>query len=183
MTTPWRVPSIKVLTTEKNNPYASAQATVNIVPDTKVKYVEGDIAVVEPTPKQISEPVMVSRGINPENATLEGRAAYSGEANVYKLLLDAYKNNPIRINDYVIMSGKDLCNIVKELTGAKNVEIEAEVDINCCGKATKYNTIKNIVCITNDGTRLDFEIEYNKDYRLLQDYKISTHLTYDEVEE
>ena len=110
MTTPWRVPSIKVLTTEKNNPYASAQATVNIVPDTKVKYVEGDIAVVEPTP----------RGINPENATLEGRAAYSGEVNVYKLLLDAYKNNPIRINDYVIMSGKDLCNIVKELTGAKN---------------------------------------------------------------
>ena len=172
MTTPWRVPSIKVLTTEKNNPYASAQATVNIVPDTKVKYVEGDIAVVEPTPKQISEPVMISRGINPEN-----------EVNVYKLLLDAYKNNPIRINDYVIMSGKDLCNIVKEITGAKNVEIEAEVDITCCGKATKYNTIKNIVCITNDGTRLDFEIEYNKDYRLLQDYKISTHLTYDEVEE
>ena len=51
------------------------------------------------------------------------------------------------------------------------------------GKATKYNTIKNIVCITDDGTRLDFEIEYNKDYRLLQDYKISTNLTYDEVEE
>lgn len=163
MTTPWRVPSIKVLTTEKNNPYASAQATVNIVPDAKVKYVEEDIAVVEPTAP------LISRGINANNAT-----------NVYKMLLDAYKNNPIRLNDCVIMSGKNLCDLIKELTGSKNVEIEAEVDITCCGKPTKYNTVKNIVCINNDDTRLDFEIEYNKDYRLLKDYNISTHLVYDE---
>ena len=96
------------------------------------------------------------------------------------MLLDAYKNNPIRLNDCVIMSGKNLCDLIKELTGSKNVEIEAEVDITCCGKPTKYNTVKNIVCINNDDTRLDFEIEYNKDYRLLKDYNISTHLVYDE---
>ena len=168
MTTPWRLPSIKVLTTEKNNPYASASTTVNIVPDTKVKYVEGDIAVVEPN----MPPPVQNRGITPEN-----------EVNVYKLLLDAYVNNPLRLNDYVIMAGDELCQLIKELTGARTVEIETEVDVKCCGRASKFNTIKNIVCINEDGTRLDFEIEYNKDFRILQDYRISTHLTYDKDEE
>ena len=165
MTTPWRMPQIKVLTSEKNNPYASATATVNIVPDSKVKYVEEDIAVVEPN----MPPPVQSRGITTEN-----------ETNVYKILLDAYIKNPLRINDYVIMSGGDLCNLIKEITGAKLVEIEAEIDIKCCGKASKFNTIKNIICIDETGTRLDFEIEYNKDFRILQDYRISTHLTYDD---
>ena len=163
MTTPWRIPQIKVLTSEKNNPYATATATVNIVPETNVKYVEGDIAVVQPT-----TPTTKTREITPNN-----------ELNVYKILLEAYKNNPLRINDYIVMAGEDLCNLIKELTGCRSVEIEAEVDINCCSRNTKYNTIKNIVCIDCDGTRLDFEIEYNKDYRLLQDYRISTYLTYD----
>lgn len=168
MTTPWRMPQIKVLTSEKNNPYASATATVNIVPDSKVKYVEEDIAVVEPN---MPAPAVQERGINPDN-----------EVNVYKLLLDAYIKNPLRVNDCVIMNGTDLCNLIKELTGAREVEIESEVDIKCCGKASKFNTIKNIVCIDCDGTRLDFEIEYNKDFRILQDYRISTRLTYDAME-
>ena len=95
MTTPWRVPSIKVLTSEKNIPTATAQATVNIVPDTNVKYVD-DIAIVTPTEREIKE---------------------DNEKNVYKLMLEAYINNPVKINDYVIMKGEDLCNLVKELTG------------------------------------------------------------------
>ena len=81
--------------------------------------------------------------------------------------------------DVVVMAGDDLCKLIKELTGCMSVEIEAEVDIACCGKSTKYNTIKNIICIDFTGTRLDFEIEYNKEFRVLQDYKISTYLTYD----
>ena len=168
MTCPLRMPKIKILTTEKNNPYASANTTVNInspPSSVDVKYVEDDIAVVKPTTSTFK-----TREITPEN-----------EVNVYKLLLDAYLNNPVKINEYVIMDGEELCALIKELTGAKHVEIEAEMDIACCGKTTKFNTIKNIVCITEDDTRLDFEIEYNKDYRLLEDYKISTHITYDKV--
>ena len=157
MTTPWRVPSIKVLTSEKNIPTATAQATVNIVPDTNVKYVD-DIAIVTPTEREIKE---------------------DNEKNVYKLMLEAYINNPVKINDYVIMKGEDLCNLVKELTGVKDVEIQAEVDINCCGVPTKYNTITNIICVKEDGSRVDFEIEYNKDFRLLKDYRISTAFTTD----
>ena len=157
MTTPWRVPSIKVLTSEKNIPTATAQATVNIVPDTNVKYVD-DIAIVTPTEREIKE---------------------DNEKNVYKLMLEAYINNPVKINDYVIMKGEDLCNLVKELTGVKDVEIQAEVDINCCGVPTKYNTITNIICVKEDDSRVDFEIEYNKDFRLLKDYRISTAFTTD----
>ena len=170
MTTPWRMPQIKVLTSEKNNPYAAATATVNIVPDANVKYVEDDIAVVQPTMPP-PEPVMC-RGITPDNAS-----------NIYKLILDAYVKNPLRLNEYVVMTGEDLCALIKELTGSKRVEIEAEMDVSCCGRGSKFYTIKNILCIDENETRLDFEIEYNKDFRLLQDYKISTYLTYDNEEE
>ena len=57
------------------------------------------------------------------------------------------------------------------------------MDVSCCGRGSKFNTIKNIICIDENETRLDFEIEYNKDFRILQDYKISTYLTYDTEEE
>ena len=51
--------------------------------------------------------------------------------------------------------------------------------VPCAGELS-VEIIKNIICITDMGTRLDFEIEFNKDYRLLQDYRISTTFTYDE---
>lgn len=153
MTRPNISPQIKFFSPETNTTQATANATINIISD-DVKY--GDnIKVVE------------TREITPEN-----------EKNVYKLLLDAYRDNPLKVNECVVMKGDDLCELIKQLTEAESVEIEADVDISCCGKDNKYNVIKNIICIDKSGTRLDFEVGYNKDYRLLQDYKISLLFTY-----
>ena len=163
MTTPFRLPQIKVLTSETNKSSAdvknTATATVNIVPDASVKYVEDDIAVITPT---------TTREITPDN-----------EVNVYKLLLEAYKKKKKKIMDCVIMTSSGLCQLIKEITGVKLVEITAEADVSCCGIASKYNTIQGIVCIMDDDTRVDFEVSFNKDYRLLKDYMISTKITYD----
>ena len=177
MTTPFRLPQIKVLTSETNKSSAdvknTATATVNIVPDASVKYVEDDIAVIEPTrfasrsDGSVITPT-TTREITPDN-----------EVNVYKLLLEAYKNNPLKIMDCVIMTSSGLCQLIKEITGVKLVEITAEADVSCCGIASKYNTIQGIVCIMDDDTRVDFEVSFNKDYRLLKDYMISTKITYD----
>ena len=95
------------------------------------------------------------------------------EKNVYKIILDAIKNNPMKVNDSIVLTGNDLCALIKELTGAREIEIQADMEITCCGKSGDYNYIDSIVCIDTDDARKDFQIAYNKEYRLLQDYKIS----------
>ena len=174
MTVPFRAPRIKVLTSEQNTNNTdvknSATATVNVysdAPDNKVIYGE-EKSVIDPIPEINENPY-------PEGLT----RSVNSDINVYKLLLEAYMNNPLRVNNYIVMNGKDLCELVKRLTGAEQVEITSETDINCCGKPSIYNTIQGIVIVQNDGTRLDFEVSYNKEFRLLKDYKISTLLTYD----
>ena len=153
MTRPNISPQVKFFSPETNTTHATANATINIISD-EVKYGE-DIKVVK------------QREITPKN-----------EKNVYKILLEAYRDNPLKVNNCVVMKGNDLCELIKQLTDSSTVEIEADVDINCCGKDNNYNVIKNIICIDENGTRLDFEVAYNKEYRLLQDYRISLLLTY-----
>ena len=95
------------------------------------------------------------------------------EKNVYKIILDAIKNNPMKVSDSIVLTGNELCSLIKDLTGTDNIEIQADMDITCCGKQGDYNYIDCIVCIDTDGTRKDFQVAYNKEYRLLQDYKVS----------
>lgn len=154
----------RILSTENNNMVAganTANATVNMTinREVEVKYGEepcDDITVIKPT------------------------FIIPNEAKVYKAMCDAYVRNPTKINNFVIMKATDLANLIKLLTDVKEVQVEEDIDITCCSKQTNYNTVSGIVCIREDGTRVDFEIEYNKQYRLLYDYKISTKITCDE---
>ena len=159
MTTPWRNPVVKVMSSEDKiaNNTNTASATVNVIQrEIPAKYPD-DVVVVKP---EIPE----------EKAK-----------DVYKLILEAHMNNPIRgTNQVVIMSMSNLAKLVQELTDCKEVQITSVVDVECCGKPTKYNTIGQIVCITENDVRVDFEIEYNKEWRLLKDYRISTNIAYDD---
>ena len=146
MTKPNIIPNVRILTSECNNSSATASATVNIIPEGSVKY--GEEVVVKPK-KEIQE-----------------------EKNIYKLILDAHIKNPIRINNKVVMNGASLCKLIKDITGTNNVEITAEEDVNCLGKASKYLEITNIICIGEYSIRTDFDRKYNKEYRLLKDYNI-----------
>lgn len=97
---------------------------------------------------------------------------------VLSLLLEAYANNPVFVNKLVVMQTEKLLQVVKLLTGADSVELETNVDIDCCGKPSKFNRIGGIIIISG-GKRTDFEITFNDSYRLLKDYHISTVLTHD----
>ena len=104
--------------------------------------------------------------------------AESTTEKILKLILDAYVNNPLIVNSYVIMQNDKLLNLVKTMTNADSVELDLSTDVSCCGKPTKYNYIGSIV-IVKDNSRNDFKISYNKEYRLLKDYRISTKMTID----
>ncbi len=132
----------------------------------------------------MTRPCYITPPAYPSNETKEvanelkqGEVKYTDipieEKNVYKLILDAYKENSEKVDDYLILTGDCLCRLIKSLTDAQEIQIEADMDIDCCGKSGKYNFIKNIICIDEKGVRRDFQIVNNKEYRLLQDYRIS----------
>ena len=96
----------------------------------------------------------------------------------YRTVLEAYMNNPLYVNNCVLMKTNVLTEFIKALTDAEEVQIGTSTDIECCGKPTKYNVIDNIVVIKN-GVRSDFKVTYNEWYRMLKDYRISLKFTVD----
>ena len=93
-------------------------------------------------------------------------------------VLNAYMDNPIYINQKVLMKTSTLANLIKFLCDADEVNIEIINDIECCGRSTKYNTIDNIVVVKNN-ERTDFKVSHNEWYRKLKDYRISLYFTID----
>ena len=96
----------------------------------------------------------------------------------YRTLLEAYMDNPLFVNQLIVMKTDKLANLIKTMTEADEVNIEIGTDISCCGKTTPYNIIQSIVIIKN-GIRNDFEITYNQAYRKLVDYRVSLKFTTD----
>ena len=96
----------------------------------------------------------------------------------FESVLNAYMDNPLYINQKVLMKTSNLANLVKTLTDADEVNIEISNDIECCGRPTKYNTIENIVVVKNK-ERTDFKVSHNEWYRKLKDYRISLNFTVD----
>ncbi len=88
------------------------------------------------------------------------------------MLLDAYKNNPLHINDYIVLDDVGLANLVQELTDADEVRLQLSSDISCCGRASRTHYVDGIV--VKKGTHLsDFKIGYNEEYNFLNDYRVS----------
>ena len=96
----------------------------------------------------------------------------------YENVLHAYMDNPLYVNQKVLMKTANLANLVKILCDADEVNIEIGKDIECCGRPTKYNTIENIVVVKNK-ERTDFKVSHNEWYRKLKDYRISLNFTVD----
>ena len=96
----------------------------------------------------------------------------------YRTLLEAYMNNPLYVNSYIVMKASVLAELIKVMTDAEEVEITHSCDITCCSRATPYNLIDSIVVIKNK-IRNDLEITYNDVYRKLKDYRVSLKFTID----
>ena len=168
------IPCAKIFSTETQtvngqlNNKANAVVNLNISRDvTKEKLVEYAEKNNEDNPY---EDVLICR--NSEQVKQDKMATF------YEEVLNAYMNNPIYINQKVLMKTSNLANLVKELCDADEVNIELGCDISCCGKPTQYNTVENIVVVKNK-ERTDFKVSHNEWYRKLKDYRISLNFTID----
>ena len=145
-----RAPRIKAFTNEKNDNDIQAIQTVN------VSYA----GVIDPIPpKQVEREVVVEQNTKTER--------------MLKMMLEAYKNNPLHINDYIVLSDVGLADLVRELTEADEVQLQISSDIACCGGASKTQFLDGIVVKKGDKLT-DFKIGYNEEYNFLDSYRIST---------
>ena len=148
-----KAPRIKAFTSEKNtNEFHNVQ-TINV-----------SYAGVESEPKaevtrEITRDVVLEQNTKTEK--------------ILKMMLEAYKNNPLHINDYIVLTDKTLADLVRELTDALEVQLQISADIKCCGNAARTQYLDGIVVKKNDKIT-DFKIGFNEEYNFLNDYRIST---------
>ena len=147
------------LTPEANKPITRE---VSYPPEESDNPYEG-ITIVKPTTESINTESINTESIN---------------ETFYRTLLEAYMNNPLYVNQYIVMKASVLAELIKVMTSAEEVEITHSCDITCCSRATPYNLIDSIVVIKNK-IRNDLEITYNDVYRKLKDYRVSLKFTSD----
>lgn len=164
------IPHARVFTTEKQK--VSNQLQNKVVVNLSREATNEEIKVSYPPEEQEANPY--------EGVTVVPREAVKETSNetFYRTLLEAYMDNPLFVNQLIVMKTDKLANLIKTMTEADEVNIEIGTDISCCGKTTPYNIIQSIVIIKN-GIRNDFEITYNQAYRKLVDYRVSLKFTTD----
>ena len=162
-----RAPHIKAFTNEKN-----ASEINNIV---NVSYGTPEKTVYEQVYKTSQDGFGVGQD---DSAGLSKTREITIEQNtksekILKLMLEAYKNNPLHINDYIVLTEEKLVELVMELTSAQKVELSISADIACCGPISKITYLEGII-VTKDEASKDFKIGYNEEYRFLDSYRIAT---------
>lgn len=165
----------RVFTTEKQkvNNNIEQRVVVNLTPEASQN--------TQPVTREVSYPPEESdnpyEGITIVKPNTESNTESINET-FYRTLLEAYMNNPLYVNQYIVMKASVLAELIKVMTSAEEVEITHSCDITCCSRATPYNLIDSIVVIKNK-IRNDLEITYNDVYRKLKDYRVSLKFTSD----
>ena len=152
-----RAPHIKAFTNEK-----TCSEINNIV---NVSYGAPEKTVYEKATETIDPIPTVTRDIEIEQNTKSEK--------ILKLMLEAYRDNPLHVNDYIVLTEEKLVALVMELTGAQKVELSISADIACCGPISKITYLEGII-VTKDESSKDFKIGYNEEYRFLESYRISS---------
>lgn len=111
--------------------------------------------------------------INSYNTLHEEYVLMKRERDALALILHINKSNPLIINSYIIASADDLKELIRILTGADNVEINADEFFTGCLTQKKYRKIISIF-VTINGVTDNFKYGYGSANKLLNDEKIST---------
>ena len=169
----------RVFTTEKQkvNNNIEQRVVVNLTPEAS-QNTQPITREVSYPPEESDNPYEGITIVKPNNNKSGSKETESINETFYRTLLEAYMNNPLYVNQYIVMKASVLAELIKVMTSAEEVEITHSCDITCCSRATPYNLIDSIVVIKNK-IRNDLEITYNDVYRKLKDYRVSLKFTSD----
>ena len=122
---------------------------------------------IDPIPTQPIDPIP-PKSIEPTPQPMFGVQTEK----ILRMLIEAYRNNPLHIKDFIILSDVTLANLIQELTDADEVRLQVSCDIRCCGNAAKSQFLDGIVVKKQDRIS-DFKIGYNEEYNFLTGYGVS----------
>ena len=92
---------------------------------------------------------------------------------VLKLIINILQSNPLIINHYIIADDEALEKMIKLLSNAGDVQIDAEdVGVGCITKKT-YRKVHSIY-VTKDGKTLNLKYDFPDVMKTLKDLRIST---------
>jgi hypothetical protein len=155
------IPPMRIFSTESTAVSGTVSQTVNVnVPSSLPKYPDVENVYGDLKTRDLHLP-------NP-----------SKEVVVLEQILQAYMNNPLVINRFIIMTTKLLANLIKDMCDADEVEVHVLEDVTCCGYTTNYNLIDAIIVAKNN-IRTDFSVAFNEFSTKLNDYRISLKYTTD----
>ena len=137
----------------------------------------------EPNPYKSIQPGEVSyqcRDVNLEEPTEKlSKEDSIATINFLKLVVQAYMNNPIKYNGYVICSVPVLENLIETLTSCENCDIEInDIDAGCCGGSTNHIVPINKIWVRSGETNEIFKYKYSQFLQTFEQYNISLKLAY-----
>lgn len=143
------------------NPYKSENTEIN-KENEHLSTTEYYPQINFPTKSDFNVNDIKERDINTANIQLEELQKLTSDQknliDALNIMLDAYENNPLIINKYVICNYSSLKKLIKLLTSSDKVEINVlDAEINC-GCKPKYFIINKIIITKNNET---FNLKYN----------------------
>ena len=133
------------------------------------------------TPNENEKPSIVSRDVNiidePEIFTDDDK---NQTINFLKLVLQAYMNNPIKLNELVICTVPFLEKLIETLTGCDDCTVmTSEPEINCCGSVVNLHFVPISKIWVKNGESVEvFKYKYSNFLQLFDKYKISLKMVY-----
>lgn len=103
--------------------------------------------------------------------------AIVAENKALKLVIDIMNNNPLIVNKYIIADDETLMDLIKTLTQADEVQIDADDLAQGCITTKSYRKVHNVFIIKNNST-LNLKYDFPAVLKLLLDLKISIKYVY-----
>ena len=169
-----RAPHVRAFTKEQNRLVSYNTTTVNVAYPMPMSTPQP----IDPIPTQPIDPIPPKSiestpqpmfGVQTRDIVLEQNTKTE---KILRMLIEAYRNNPLHIKDFIILSDVTLANLIQELTDADEVRLQVSCDIRCCGNAAKSQFLDGIVVKKQDRIS-DFKIGYNEEYNFLTGYGVS----------
>ena len=94
--------------------------------------------------------------------------------NFLKLVLQAYMNNPIKYNGYIICSLPTLENLIETLTSCDDADVQvADIETGCCGGSSPKIIPVSKIWVKNGDTTQPFKLRYPQFLAVFEQYHIS----------
>ena len=162
---------VNVVNTSNINLTKNKTKTTNKYPKVETLRTEEDIVprvYASPTEEETEE--VQETTVNYENA--EQLTRMSNEIQALKLIIGILQDNPFYVNKFVVADDTVLMEVIKLLTSADDIVLDAEDIIEGCVSKKKYRKV-NAIYVVKDGETKNLKYSYSNIVQELTELHIS----------